>query len=1092
MSDINSQNQINVIASLKEQSIGTKNSLEQINRYLQEIHKNVLKETSPKNDIKSIDNEKEGNEKNKENKEDIKNYNIIEEKKESIESINEKVNEDKKSDNKEDEHSIKDSELNDNTDEVSNININKIKNSNYYKVSNDINIINSIAIQKKNSTFKNKENADNPQKIENVNNNIINDNKKEEKKSKNREYVYKDKDEITESSINPEELMTYNISQGSELYLNDIIAKLGGDENSSIKEETLNNLSKENINENENRVLNIIKEIDSDSVKIDSNEVIKLGLTNIPITDDKDNTSLITNELNKACIRTNDNIKSKDYISNIESDIQREEEKEENGKEIRKFSKRNTKNSNNINIINDKVNNLEIIFNKEESQKDQNVLIEETKKEIYNEINNMYESKLNLVKINNKEKYSYITKYNDPDKEKFGYESDYFYCNKNSNNFLNRRNNFLQHKYFSYILSKKEKINNNINNENNEKKEKIKNKNKDKKKDDSIDSIDNFEYIPEEINKFKKNYNEKIEPMEFNLNFIRANSPHDNIKEYKINDIEDMTSFYYYFNLYSPEEDFKKVLDDETENEIVSCFTTYRKVLNDVNSFKRAFSYLLLENFILQNKVKKLDFIIHDIKKVLSNKFKDIKNICNILIDIKENSSIDYLMNSYNNPNYNFDEVMITYIEDTIKNVLGVESTKRKYQEIDFNVLRILANVFDVNLEIYYIEEDDNNKLLKMKKLVVLNDIFLQAKKNIKSSNYSECESSTTFRLLFFLNSFYIVYTKKSDIDSTLANNNTERQYYYVSSLPKYKCPNCKKCTGLDIIPSNEAIFCHICLNKHLQIVLEKRAILYVKSNFSCIEYYTRPIKITSDIIITGSLYKYITKNYIINDFEKIVERICFKCFEKYEKEKIKKLKCMCQLCENCLEKLLKENIKDKVYLNKYELNTLNRTKCLCQNEVDIINLMKLSKNQPTENDIKRAEERLVKKLKTRCCLCQEKDKFKLLEIKIISGPPHFICLKCYEKLSIEDKSQNIENKNEINNDLQLSEYESNDTAIKEKDKDKEKNIVKKKFYCEICFERHTSIEDYESETQHKNIIDRVVQYGEGKFKCCKGKCSIF
>ena len=72
----------------------------------------------------------------------------------------------------------------------------------------------------------------------------------------------------------------------------------------------------------------------------------------------------------------------------------------------------------------------------------------------------------------------------------------------------------------------------------------------------------------------------------------------------------------------------------------------------------------------------------------------------------------------------------------------------------------------------------------------------------------------------------------------------------------------------------------------------------------------------------------------------------------------------MCQLCENCLEKLLKENIKDKVYLNKYELNTLNRTKCLCQNEVDIINLMKLSKNQPTENDIKRAEERLVKKLK--------------------------------------------------------------------------------------------------------------------------------
>ena len=100
--------------------------------------------------------------------------------------------------------------------------------------------------------------------------------------------------------------------------------------------------------------------------------------------------------------------------------------------------------------------------------------------------------------------------------------------------------------------------------------------------------------------------------------------------------------------------------------------------------------------------------------------------------------------------------------------------------------------------------------------------IYFYKQKKMRSLNYSECQSSTTFRLLFFLNSFYIVYTKKSDIDSTLANNNTEKQYYYVSTLPKYKCPTCKKCTGLDIIPSNEAIFCHICLNKYLQIILEK------------------------------------------------------------------------------------------------------------------------------------------------------------------------------------------------------------------------------------------------------------------------------
>jgi len=225
--------------------------------------------------------------------------------------------------------------------------------------------------------------------------------------------------------------------------------------------------------------------------------------------------------------------------------------------------------------------NLDLkFFLQKEPNKEENVIIEETKKEIYNEINTMYENELNLVKINNKEKFSYITKYNDSDKDKLGNEFDYFYRSKNSINFLNRRNNFLQHKYFSYILYEKNKINA-------EKEKKSKNKTKGKNKDDSIDSNDNFEYREDKINKYKKNYNEAFEPITFNLNYIRANTQHDNIKEYKIYDIEDMTSFFYYFYLYSPEEDFKKILDDKTENDIINSFTTYRRVLNDSNSFKR-------------------------------------------------------------------------------------------------------------------------------------------------------------------------------------------------------------------------------------------------------------------------------------------------------------------------------------------------------------------------------------------------------------------------------------------------------------------------------------------------------------------------
>lgn len=1095
MTDTNNQNKNNLLNSLNEPTnLDKKTSLENLNLYLQKLHQNILRENDSKNNIiSSQSNEKEENSKNNQKGEADKFFEEIKEDK--SEEIKDEKN------NEMSEENINNS---DTSDKIRQININKIINANDYKSTMDINVINSIGINKKKNLpsryegkkeeneikeekednkekednngigdSTNKEEIEKKEDIENIQkiNEIIGNKKKEIESLGNEKISHqnssKEYSQFVESKINiPEESGIYNIDGGIESSLNEIIDKLGGPQQNSIIKDDIFNSSKNN----QNKIIE--KDNNSDSVKIDSNEDLKLRLSNIPLSEEKDNLSLLTNELNKAIIRT------KDWISNISSDVQQDTD-EARKLENKRVSKKNSKNSN------EKKNGFEI-FLPDEQNKEEHVIIEETKKEIIHEIDNMYEHKLNLVKINNKEKFTYITKYNDPDKDKLKYESEYYYKSKNSIKFLFRRNKFLSHKYFSYILSNLEN-NNNLEEKNNINKD---------KKNDSIDSYDNFQYDKDEINKFKKNYDEQIEPITINLNYIRANTQNNDIKECKIYDIEDMTSFFYYFNLYSPEEDFTKILEEKSENDILKSFTAYRKILNDGNSFKRAFSYLLLENFILQNKTKKLDYIIFDIKRLLGKKFKDtIKVVCNLLIDIKENSSIDYLMNSYNNPNLHFDEVMIAYIEDTIKTAIGSGKNKNKYQEIDFNILRILCNIFEINLEIFYIEEDldsendndNDNVILKMKTLILNNDNFIRVKNNIKASSYSECDSSITFRLLFFLNSYYIVYTKKSDIDSTLANNNNEKQYYYISSLPKYKCPNCKKNTGLDIIPSYEAIFCHICLNKYLQEILEKRAILYVKSNFSCIEYYTRPIKITSDIPITFCLYKYITKNYITQDFDKIIERICFRCFEIFEKVKINKLRCRCQLCDNCLEKLLKENIKKKVCLNKYELNTIPRTKCLCQNEVDLINLMELSKNKPTEKDKKDAEDRLQKVIKKRCCLCKEDNEYKIFEFKILDGPPHFKCINCHEKELKSDeniRNKTVDNKNTINNnDIGTNEYESNDTTIKDK------TVIKKKFFCKICFEEHTSIED--SENDHQNLIGRVVKMGEGRFKCCKGKCII-
>lgn len=1017
MSDENiSKSPNKLISSIKETNLDKKASLEQINKILHEIKQNIIKESTSKNDIPNSKEEK-----------NIKSESKLEP------NIN----------NSKDDENISEKNLSEGNDKIGQNNIRIIRPSSDYRSSMDINLINNIGIKKKKSKQKEQPNI-------NIINNDINENNQNIISKKNKEYVYKDISELTESNIFPEELNSYNVTKGSEFYLNEIIGNLGGaEECSSNKDEEINNISQQNYNQN------LIQEMNNDnnpeSIKYDSKESIKFALTNNIQSDEKENT-ILTNELNKAYIKT------KDGTSNISSETD--------------IPRKLTKMSNN-----NKNNGIEMIM-KEDSKKDENELAEEIQKEIYNGIDKVYESELNLVKINNKEKFSYITKYNDPDKDKIGYEPEFFHCSKNNINYLIRRNNFLNHKYFSYILSKNEK---------NEKDKKIIDK------DDSEESNDDFIYIEEEVNKYKKNYKEKFQKITMDLTYIRANSQNDNIKEYKIYDLEDMTSFFYYFNLYSPEKDFKQVLSNETIKEIINSFTTYRKVLNDGNSFKRAFSYLLIENFILRNKIDKLDFIIYDIKRTLEKKFKDIKQICNVLIDIKENSSFDHLMYSYNNPNLNFDEAMISYIEETIKNAIGSNPNKRKYQEIDFHILQLLVNIFDINLEIFYIEggedpdDSQDNSFLKMKRLFVYNSNFLRIKKNIKASNYNEYDSSITFRLLFFLNSFYIVYTKKCDMDSTLANNNHEKQYYYISTLPKYICPTCKKNTGLDIIPQYEAIFCHICLVKYLQEILKKRAIMYVKSNFCCIEYYTRYIKITSDILITFNLYKYITQNYINSDFEKIVEKICFKCFEIIDKGKINKLNCLCQLCDDCLGKLLKDNLKDKTFLNNYELNTLPRTKCLCYNEVDLLNLMELSKNKPTVKDIKNAEERLIKILKKRCCLCNETDSLKLIDIQIEDGPQHLMCINCHDKeLKKDNNIKNFEqNKFEVKSSLGTNDCESGENALK----DKEKNMVRKKFSCKICFEEHSLIKD--NILEHQKFIKKVKKITEGKNRCCKDKCTI-
>ena len=803
------------------------------------------------------------------------------------------------------------------------------------------------------------------------------------------------------------------------------------EEKNNEKNKIDNSNNKKRAKKRESEDINLI--IPFDDYKKDKNTVIS-----------KDTITVSNNDLNEACIKTNINLKSKlensDFIRNNDNNN----------------SKKNINDNNSINKI-----NIELLFKPNES-KNKDIFIEETKKDIINDINNLYDNnKLNLVKINNHEIYNFITDYDPLTKDEFDSDPEYYILNNKDNDFTIRRNNYLSHNYFSYILKKS--YNNN-----------------------DLDT---------KTKKYKKKYNEKIPILQLNDSNLKSSARKSKeVKNIlKINDIENISSFFYNFGLYIPPYNKnKKILDEKSENELIKTVVTYRKIYNDGNSFQRCFSYLLLETFILKNQIDKINYLIYDIKKILNQKYLDIDSYINILIDIKESYSIDNLMNSYNNKKLNIDEIMISYIEDTINRFNKIDSiNKRKCQEINMDYLKILSNIFEVNIEIFFIEDNKdkkNNYLLSMDKINIYCDSFSSDNKKERVSDSDEYEHIPTFHLLFFINSFHIIYTNKSDVDSTLANNDISKQHYYLPSLPKFNCPKCNKNPPLDIIPYYEVILCHNCLTIYMKDILKNRVVSLIKSNFSSIEYFTRPITIQSEIKITFTLYKYITGNYLIQDFENILDNTCFICYNTFinnnkNNMKIIKLKCQCQLCQNCLEEKIKENMGDYKYLNLYEMNTKHFTKCPCDSIYNIKELLKYTKNKPNERDKKEALQRLIIVLENKCCICSlNKEKTEYIRLEVSNSQTHFICMDCFQKNMIcngkTNKNTNFKYGNNINKDKNpYHDLESSNSSLKDNDRDK-------KFFCNICNTEHIILPEIEQNTK-KNKINKTIS------KCCK-KCQIF
>ena len=231
--------------------------------------------------------------------------------------------------------------------------------------------------------------------------------------------------------------------------------------------------------------------------------------------------------------------------------------------------------------------------------------------------------------------------------------------------------------------------------------------------------------------------------------------------------------------------------------------------------------FKLIENYINFNKTDKIKEIIYDINE---EKFKEIFNNNNInlndinlifnkiLFYIEEYNNLEkansILINAFNNKsNNNFDYCLILYLKQILKfnlenlfkndkKFLNLNLLDKLYIEPDNIIIFIIPYLFDVNLNIIYIEQDSKNP----------------KKGNINLSN-SDSNDFPKINLLNLYNGYYPIYKNKND-------NNIE-------TLKGIENENNNIIPIVNEIINNTEYFCEICLKDEVDLIVLPQKKIY-------------------------------------------------------------------------------------------------------------------------------------------------------------------------------------------------------------------------------------------------------------------------
>ena len=512
-------------------------------------------------------------------------------------------------------------------------------------------------------------------------------------------------------------------------------------------------------------------------------------------------------------------------------------------------------------------------------------------------------------------------------------------------------------------------------------------------------------------------------------------------------------------------------------------------MINDGNSFLKAFIFNYFENIIVNVYLDNIIFIIYiistklpllnindiNIQEVLTIlkiifthlQKKNITEAYIVLVNaFKENSNFEkgliyfvkYCLKQFITDNYvlfNIDylnEIIPTKYINNLNNQFDYQNYIQEkimidQDEIQYQILifYLLPLIFQINLIIYTNSNSKNNKIIFKRKGNDNKKDIINIELNIQFGNtsilYTDAYYEQFKNIIPYINDFNYPVDKIQKLDNSnniLCGECFTYPENYIQIGHKIK-PLCEKC-----------------FINAIKKVIDKRYILLKEDLFFHEEFYCSKIKLTN--ALENNLYLSLNDIKILlpnhNGIEdeihkKIIENkkcdICNRAF-KLSKYSVCLHPCGHIICDKCFIKCIYDLTHKRIILNKFEIKT-EIIEYICPNPSCSNNRVKNLNNfiykyfDNVEEYIKKANERFESQLQNFCCLCKKVSNKFIFDFEKNNNNnkknlKHSICVECKKKLDFQ-KKRNYQTRFMC---IFCDEYHMYNSLILDKKRDKEKN----------------------------------------------------